>query len=75
MTSVTGDWVKADMWHRRELLDGTYLAVSLQARGIWQWRRHVRATGKVMATGMGVTAAVAMLRADQSLAETYSDAA
>lgn len=61
---MTGDWVKADAWHRRELLDGTYLAVSLHARGIWSWRRHDRATGAVLANGSGVTAACAMGNAD-----------
>jgi hypothetical protein len=69
---MTGRWIKADAWHRREIGDGTYLAVSLHGRGLWQWRRHVRDTGTLVASGHGVTARAAMARADAALAETYA---
>jgi hypothetical protein len=73
--NMKGNWVKADAWHRREIGDGTYLAVSLHAKGRWQWRRHIRATGAVMASGSGVTAPSAMINADKAIAETYTGVA
>ncbi len=54
------DWTSCDGWHRRDLADGTYLMVSRNIHGIWQWRRHDLARGELLASAVAPTAQAAV---------------